>query len=797
MSAENKPQYTEVSRPTPEEQEPTVKDVVNRTLKHWPWLLFSIIVCTGLGVLIVLTTPKKYNETAQVVIKNDSEGGSTAISSSISNLGLFSNNSNVKNEIATMASPDIMLEVVKMLDLTVDYYEKGTFHKKALYGNNLPVQATFPDLEDFRSIRFNVTIKPNGDFTIFKLKKYIPDSNSWEKIAGEFKGKLGVPVKTPVGTIFLSPTTRYVAGKENLELSIVKKSLANTVNSYTKKLDIELDDDDSTVIDLTINDENRQRADEILAAVIAVYNESWINEKNQNSIQTSKFINERLGVIENELGRVDSDISDYKSANMVPDIRTMTESYVKETQELTQQIVQLEGQLQSVNNLRRHLSTAGLEGNALPANTSLENAALQSQINDYNELLLKRNTLESKASDKNPVVQNLDEELRQMRGAIMSSVDNAVQGLESRLGSLRTAQSNTTSKLSAAPVQAKHLLSVERQQMVKENLYLFLLQRREDNELNQAFTAYNTRIIKKPGGDGSPTAPKTGFIIFTSFLFGLFIPFGWNFLIEKWDNKIRSRDDLKHVKTPMIGEIPLLKKIVKKGKKADRPQMLIKSGNRDVINEAFRVLRTNIDFTRIHKDGCNVISFTSFNPGSGKSFISMNLAASMALKGKKILVIDGDFRRGSTSSYVGSPRKGLTSYLAGHQNDVKGMIVQYPDMENLYVLPSGNVPPNPTELLETPEFSELVEDLKKDYDYIFIDCPPIGIVADASIINLVSDRTIFVVRAGLLNKTDVNELDKLYSEKDYNNMAFILNGTTFEMSAYGKYASNGKYTYGN
>ena len=796
MSAENKHNYSEINRQQIEEQEPSVKEVVNRTLKHWPWLLLSIIICTGLGVLVVLTSPKKYNESAQVVIKNDSEGGSTAVSSSISSLGLFSNNSNVKNEIATMASPDIMMEVVKMLDLTVDYFEKGTFHKNALYGNNLPIQATFPDLEDYKSIRFNVDVKPNGDFTIFKLKKYVPSSDSWEKVPGEFNGKLGKPIKTPAGTIFLSPTTRYVAG-ENLELSIVKKSLASTVNAYTKKLKVDLDDEESTVIDLSINDENRQRADEVLAAVIAVYNDNWINEKNQNSVQTSKFINERLGVIENELGHVDSDISDYKSANLVPDIKTMTESYVKETQELSQQLVQLEGQLQSVNNLKRHLSTAGLEGNALPANTTLENSALMGQINEYNELLLKRNTLEAKASDKNPLVQSLNEEINQMRRAIMNSVDNAAQGLEGQINSLRNAQSATTSKLSAAPGQAKHLLSVERQQMVKENLYLFLLQRREDNELNQAFTAYNTRIIKKPGGDGAPTSPKTGFIIFTSFLFGLFIPFGYNFILEKWDNKIRSRKDLEFVKTPMVGEIPLVKKIVKKGKKAEIPQMLIKSGNRDVINEAFRVLRTNIDFTRIHKDSCNVISFTSFNPGSGKSFISMNLAASMALKGKKILVIDGDLRRGSTSSYVGSPRKGLAAYLAGHQSDAKAMIVQYPDMENLYVLPCGNVPPNPTELIESPEFSKLITDLRKDYDYIFIDCPPIDIVADASIINLVSDRTIFVVRAGLLNKADVGELDRLYSEKDYKNMAFILNGTTFEMSAYGKYASNGKYTYGD
>lgn len=795
MSSEQNHYNSSRNKPTDAEtNEPTIKDVIRRTLKHWVWLVLSVVICVGLGVLIILTSPKKYNESAQVVIKNDSEGGSSAISSNFSDLGLFSRNTNVLNEIATMSSPDVMTEVVKMLNLDIEYFAPGTFHKKVLYGNTLPVVATFPGMTDKEQVSFKVEIDPKGSFVISKLKKYNLESNKWEKISGTFRGKLGTPLKTPVGTIQLSPTENYV-GDEDLEIIINKNSLAGTTISYVNRLEIELDDEDSTVVNLSIIDQNIQRANEILAAVIAVYNANWIEEKNNISASTSKFITERLGVIEQELGEVDSDISDYKSANLVPDVRTTAESYVKESEQLTQQILELEVQLQAADNLKRHLTSAGSEGKALPGNTTLENPALLNQINDYNDLLLKRNSLVEKSSDKNPVVRSLDGEISQMRGAILSSVDNAIQSLQRQISTLQSAKGRTTQRLASSPTQAKYLLSVERQQMVKENLYLFLLQRREDNELSQAFTAYNTRIIKKPGGDGIPVSPRKAFILFTSFLLGFFIPFSYNFFSEKWDTKVRSRKDLEGLRTPMIGEIPIAKNIKKS--KEDKAEMLIAKGSRDIINEAFRVLRTNIEFTRIHKDGCNVVAFTSFNPGSGKSFISMNLGATLALKGKRVLVIDGDFRRGSTSEYVDNPSKGLADYLAGHETDYTRLIVEYPEIDNLYVLPVGKMPPNPTELIETPKFEELIENLRHDYDYVFVDCPPIEIVADASIIDKVADRTIFVVRAGLLERASVPDLDRLYAEKKFHNMAFILNGTTHERSAYGKYASNGKFAYGN
>lgn len=793
MSAENHNINPDWERYEEEEsKDPGIKDIFARTLKNWPWLLLSVVICTGIGLFIILRTPESYTETAQVVIKNDDEGGSSMLANSFSDLGLFARNSNVLNEIATMSSPDVMAEVVKMLDLTINYSKPGVFHSNVLYGSSLPVKADFPDLGVEQSVMFHIEFDKKGNYQLSKLRKTDETTGKIIKSDATYTGKLGEPLKTDYGTVIITPTENYVAGTA-YEIDITKSPLSSTINNYTKKLDASLDDEDSTIIDLSFSDENRQRADEILAAVIAVYNENWIIEKNQQAVSTSNFINERLGVIENELGNVDNDISRYKTDNLVPDVKTMTASYVKEQEELMKMLLEIDGQLQAARVLRSKLTNAGNEGSALPSNTLIENPALQTQITQYNDLLLKRNTLESKSSEKNPVVQSLDTEIAMLRGAIISSVENVITGLEGQKQTLQSARGTATGNLANSPTQAKYLLSVERQQKVKENLYLFLLQRREDNELNQAFTAYNTRIIKKPGGDGIPTAPKKGIILAGCFILGLIIPFGYSYIVEKWDNKLRDRKDLEGIATPMIGEIPIDSKVEKRTKKTNKGELVVHSGSRDIINEAFRVLRTNIEFTRIHKDGCNVLEITSFNPGSGKSFITVNLGASLALKGKRVLVIDGDFRRGTTSSFIGSPKKGLTDYLAGYTSDLNSLIIPYPDTEHLSILPIGKLPPNPTELIEKSAFGEMIADLRKEYDYILLDCPPIEVVADAQILDTFVDRTIFVLRAGVLEKSLLRELDKFYSEKKFKHLAFILNGTTRSRAAYGY---SGNYAYG-
>lgn len=795
-------------------------DILYRTLHYWKWVLLSLVVCVGAGVFYLLRTPNVYTQSASILIKEDAKGKSSAGIDDFGDFGLFSNNTNIQNEITTLKSPDLMEDVVKRLNLDMNYYLPGRFHKIVAYGSTLPVQVKMVDYPDNATASFHLVVSPEGKVTISNLK-----IGSGEEADKTYNVAFNDTLRTIAGAMVVSPSAYYVKG-EGTDLDVVKASLSATVASFEGRLAVSMNNDKGSVIDLSFTDQNIQRADEVLGTIIGVYNENWIRDKNQIAVSTSNFINDRLNVIESELGNVDSDISSYKSANLVPDVNAAASSYMAESQQLGQEILGINNQLQMTRYIRSYLAADGNNDKALPTNTGIDNLDIQGQIGEYNAKLLERNNLVSKSSDKNPLVQNMDKELQEMRGAIIGSVDNSIINLQTQMKGLQGARGAATSKLASNPTQAKYLLSVERQQKVKESLYLFLLQKREDNELNQAFTAYNTRVIKRPGGSTAPTAPNRRNILAISFLIGLVIPFGVVYIKETNNTRVRGRKDVENLAAPMLGEIP---QYGDPKKKTDNHEVVVKHGSRDVINEAFRVLRTNIEFSRVNKTGCNVMAVTSFNPGSGKSFITMNLAMSLAIKNKRVLVIDGDMRHGSTSAYVGNPEIGLSDYLSGNHNDLDSLLVNVPvnghlskdhrpetnnqdskvkeqestsyltlntsSLQNLQVLPIGTVPPNPTELLELNRFGQLVESMKRDYDYIIIDCPPIEVVADAQIIDQFADRTVFVLRAGLLERNMLPEFDRLYEEKKYRNIAFILNGTRNEQGRYG-YSHSYKYGYG-
>jgi capsular exopolysaccharide synthesis family protein len=368
---------------------------------------------------------------------------------------------------------------------------------------------------------------------------------------------------------------------------------------------------------------------------------------------------------------------------------------------------------------------------------------------------------------------------------------------------LQRSDRRSVDQIAANPDQEKYLLTVGRQQKIKEALYLFLLQKREENELSRTFTAQNVRILTPPTGNMRPISPRKNHILLLALALGLLIPTGVIFARENSNTKVRGRKDLEVVTVPFIGEVPLLPSLKKKksvlGNKTEETRALVvKEGSRDIINEAFRVLRTNLEFMSSGGEkSLKVIAITSFNPGSGKSFIAMNLGACLAIKDKKVLVIDGDLRHGTASSYVDSPKPGLSEYLNGSVDKLSEIIVTQPELPYLDIIPIGTVPPNPTELLFSDRLKELIDFGRARYDYVLIDCPPVEIVADTQIIEKLSDRTVFVVRAGLLERSMLPELEKLYNEHKFKNMAMILNGVSDEASRYGyHYGYRYGYQYG-
>lgn len=769
-----------------------ITDVIYRTLHYWPWLLLSLFICVGAATLYLLYTPKIYTTSASLLIKDNSQSDNVqGAVSEFSNMGLFQNKTNIQNEMTTLTSSDLMREVVSRLKLDYNYYTSGTFHKEIAYGSSLPIKVEMPDFPKWSTATFDLNISDGKNIVINNLK-----TNDGVKYDGEFKGTLNDTILTDAGPIIIIPTDAF---KANTPVNLIVEKIPTSwaMGYYSGNLIVSLNNKEGTVIDLTITDQSTKRAQDVLNTLIEVYNENWISDKNQIAISTSNFITERLGVIEGELGNVDANISTYKSEHLIPDVDAASALYMTESQKLSQDILQLRNQLQMARYVRDYLSNDRFRKDVLPATSGIGNVEIESQIKEYNELILQRNNLVAHSSEKNPLVISIDEQLRALRSAMIASVDNTIHGLNTQVSNLSRSQASTTTKIATNPTQAKYLLSVERQQKVKESLYLFLLQKREENELSQAFTAYNTRVIKKPASWG-PTAPNSKKIILASIFLGLAIPFGIVFLKESNNTKVRGRKDIENLILPFMGEIPNNTPSSSKKSKIESERkntFVVKEGKRNIINESFRILRTNVQFMCNSTNGANIIALTSFNPGSGKSFISVNLGMAIALKGKHVLVIDGDMRHGSASTYVGSPDQGLSDYLSKSDVNITSLIVKNEETTNLDILPVGTVPPNPTELLESHRFEELLNKLRPKYDYILIDCPPIEVVADAQIINSHVDRTIFIIRAGLLERSMLNDLNKLYEEKKYKNMAIVLNGTRNDQGRYG-YSHSYRYGYG-
>lgn len=767
-----------------------IQDLFYLCLNKWHWFVLSLAVCLGAAVWYLLTTPPVYTRSASILIKDDSKGKSTSgVMEDFADFGMFATSTNVNNEMGTLQSPDLMREVVSRLNLNMDYHTDGRFHRQTVYGEQLPVKTILVDFPANQAAAFTMQLK-DGNVTLFDFKK---DEKS---IDGSFTGTLNDTISSPVGKIVIQPDSSYEKEEETL-LYVSHVPIQSAVAAYSMNLSVSQNDEKSNIITLTFKDVSTQRAEDVLNTLIAVYNENWVKDKNQIAVSTSMFINDRLGVIEGELGNVDNDISSYKSEHLLPDVQVAASMYMAQANEANASIKELNNQAYMARYIRNYLTDETNRFRLLPASSGIENANISTQISEYNNQLMERNSLVSHSSVKNPLVKEMDASLQALRSALVTSIDNQLVALNAQIKSQQNYSGQVTSQIASNPNQAKYLLSVERQQKVKESLYLYLLQKREENELSQAFTAYNTRIITMPGGSMIPTAPVKKNILLMAFALGLLIPVVVIFMMENMNTVVRGRKDLENLTIPFVGEIPL--SFRKKKKFSRQPQekecvVAVKEKSRNVINEAFRVVRTNLEFMQDKESKSYVIMLTSANPDSGKTFISFNLAASLGIKGKRVLAIDLDLRKGSLSQYAGSPKKGISDYLAGDVKDIKEIIVRPSEDARLEIIPVGTIPPNPTELLFSERLNQSIAELRKEYDYIFIDCPPVEIVADATIISQLVDMTLFIIRAGRLDRSMLPEIERFYTDKKYKNMSLILNGTDGGSGRYG-YKYGYKYGY--
>lgn len=524
-----------------------LQDLLYLCLAQWRWFILSLVVTCGIATYYNLTTPNVYQRTASLMIKDESkaQGIGGDVASMFSDMGMGNMKSNVNNELIAIQSPAVLLETGKRLKLDVDYAIDGRFHKEALYGADLPVTVDFVGFTDEQSGSFKLQLKGDGSYVISKLKGVTRDNLPVDD-SDEITGRIGQIIRTPLGKIKVDKApafTQFVSGEDEPVLYVSRSNVYAMTDRIKGSLSASLSDVKSTVIDLTYKDVLAKRAEDVINNIIIVYRKNWLEDKNQMTISTSHFITERLGVIERELGDVDKNISTFKSSNLLPDVEAAAQQYMQKSTEVDKQIMDLNSRLAIAQYIRNYLTGKVGKNQLLPTNTGIESPGIEQQITEYNKSQLERNNIVANSSEQNPLVADYDQSLTSMRKSISASLDNFVVTLKTQLGTLQANEAATTSQIASNPNQAKYLQTVGRQQKVKEALYLFLLQKREENELSKAFTAYNTRIITPPTGDNTPVEPVRRKILLIALVLGFLIPMVVVYIREKANTTVRGRKD--------------------------------------------------------------------------------------------------------------------------------------------------------------------------------------------------------------------------------------------------------------
>ena len=750
-----------------------IVDLFMYLASQWKWFLLSILICGGIAWYNYARAPLVYFRSATVIIKDPSNKAST---SGLDRFDNFINKVNVANEILQFRSKKLMREVVQRVHADVSYQIKDGLRSNELY-NESPVLVSLPDALPEQSFSFTMTLKDAKTVTLSDF--------SGIEAKPSYEVALNDTVAIIEGMNVVVTATNYLRDSWlNTPIRVQKLPVESMVNYYKNALGIQQEEEEASILTLALKDSSPARAEDVLNTLITVYNEEAIKEKNQVAVNTANFINERLIIIERELGNVESNLESFKQRNQIVDIASSAGMYMTESQKYNADAMELETQLRLANFIKDYLTDPSKETDLIPSNTGISDMNIENQISLYNAAKLKRDHLIDDSSVNNPVVQELNNSLRAMKQSIIRAVDNMIVSLNVKRNDAQNREMRAQDRVTAIPTKERQMLSIERQQKIKEALYLFLLNKREENALSQAMADNNARVIDGAEGSNAPISPNRNRILLLGLLVGIALPGAVCLAILFMDTRVHGRKDIEGATSvPYLGEIPLDKEAMKDHRKK---VMAVKEQGDDIVSEAFRILRTNMAFLSKKDKPAQIITFTSFNIGAGKTFIARNLSMSLAYMKKRVVMVDLDIRKGTLSRHFGHYHVGVTNYLSDNTVKVDD-IIQH--QEGFDLIPAGILAPNPAELLMDNRLDELMNELRTRYDYIIADNVPVGLIADATIANRIADLTIFVVRAGKLDRRQLPDIEKLYQEKKLKNMALVLNGANPERHGYG-------YSYG-
>ena len=770
-----------------------VKELLFKYLIHWPWFVGAVIACLiAAWVYLYMSTPV-YNISATVLIKDDKKGGSAGMLSGLESLGLdgmISSSQNIDNEIEVLHSKTIAKEVVENLGLYISYMDEGEFPSRNMY-NTSPVQVSLtPQEADLleKPMIVEMALQPQGSMDVNVKIGDDEYQKHFEKLPAVFP--------TDRGTLaFFLTSDSISSSKRTLEETTgsekITRNITATINNplavakaYCKNMTIEPTSKTTSVAVISLKNSNVQRGKDFINKLLEMYNINTNNDKNEVAQKTAEFINERIGIISKELGSTEKDLESFKRGAGITDLTSDAQIALTGSAEYEKKRVENQTQINLLQDLQKYMQNEGYE--VLPSNIGLQDLNLAAAINRYNEVLVERKRLLRTSTENNPTIINLDTSIGAMKENVQVSLDRVLRGLFITKADLDREASRYSRRISEAPGQEREFVSIARQQEIKAGLYLMLLQKREENAITLAATANNAKIIDDAIADDAPVSPKGKMIYLIALVLGVGIPVGVIYLLELTKFKIEGRSDVEKLTcVPIVGDIPL----------TDEKQgaIAVFENQNNLMSETFRNIRTNLQF--MLENDKKVILVTSTVSGEGKSFISANLAISLSLLGKKVVIVGLDIRKPGLNKVFNIPRKevGITQYLANPEKNLMDLVQLSDVSKNLYILPGGTVPPNPTELLARDGLDKAIETLKKNFDYVILDTAPVGMVTDTLLIGRVADLSVYVCRADYTHKNEYALINELAEKDKLPSLCTVINGLDLKKRKYGYYYGYGKY----
>jgi len=765
---------------TNQTQEIDIKQLIFTFLSKWYLFAISVILLLAAGIFFLKMQTPVYEVTTSVLIKEEQNNMQEQFLLEDMGMSAFSKN-NIDNEIGIFKSPDMVCKIVTDLEhyTTYRYVNPTSFYEPDLYKNS-PLYVRWEDIEPDK-IPCTVTLT----FTKHGNEGFKVEAEYQKNIQTLTIDKLPAIITLPIGKFYVAKHEGVAMENKPLEVTIM--NAMSVAKNIIKNMTIATSTKQSTQLDITLKSEIKQKGEDFLSALIEEYNRQAAEDKNKVAYNTAVFIDERLKNIAMELGDVEYQVEAFRKEKQVTDIPTQVESYFEKSSSYDAKRLEIETQLNLITYIQNFISNPENKNKLIP-NLGITDPGLLAVIKSYNELLMERERVQTSASEINPSAKQLNNQIAAMHESIRASLANEKNACEIALRDLERENTLTNSKIHSIPTVSRQYTDILRQQEVKSALYTYLLQKREETNLTQAGVAPKAKIIARPHSSTNPVSPRTSLVLLLFFLIGLSIPAIILFLKDYFQTKITGMDDMADLK-----DINIIGDIIKVENLPDRDVIVVKPNDTSLVNEMFRTLRNNLLFMLSEKEQ-NVILVTSTVANEGKTFVAANLARSLSLMDKKTIIIGADIRKPKLARAVGVPKReiGLSSYLAGQIQDYNEIIEQVDN--NFYLLQSGPIPPNPNELLSKRRIGELLNELKKEFDYIVLDTAPVGVVSDTFMLAKYADACIYVIRENYSEKDTISFINNIVHDKRLRNVAVVLNMAVTPKNQ-GRYKYGYKYSY--